>query len=186
MKTITVHDGQSIYDLANQLYGAIEGVFWLMADNNLQLDSFIKSGQVLRVREEKLSVTADYFLSRTINNTDDGRKEGGELLLSLVRVGNATDGKGGFALVSVEGGYLDYAFYWTDETGQLVTRSQNLTGAGPGSYTLVVIDARGQSAELKVDILNRITKSYLVFRPSSGQRSGYIVTRELDKIEIRE
>lgn len=51
MKEYTVRNGQNIYDVALQLYGSIEGVFDILVNNNLSLNSELKPGDVIRYDE---------------------------------------------------------------------------------------------------------------------------------------
>lgn len=53
MKIITVQPRQTIFDIALQYYGDIEGVDFLLLDNpNLSLNSSLEFGQFLKIRNE--------------------------------------------------------------------------------------------------------------------------------------
>lgn len=51
MKEYTVRHGQNIYDVALQLYGSIEGVFDILVNNDLSLNSELKPGDIIRYDE---------------------------------------------------------------------------------------------------------------------------------------
>lgn len=51
MKQITTYTGQSLIDIAIQVYGDITGVEWLMEDNNIELTEEIVPGTKLITRE---------------------------------------------------------------------------------------------------------------------------------------
>lgn len=62
MKQITVETGQTIFDLAIQYYGAVEGVEFLIQDNPIYLDGYLITGQKLNIRNEvKNKVIAKEF-----------------------------------------------------------------------------------------------------------------------------
>lgn len=68
MNEVTVRSGQTIWDIALQVYGAPEGALWLMEDNELNgWDVSVK--QVLRVR--------DAVLDRDIVNHYLNKEKGG-------------------------------------------------------------------------------------------------------------
>lgn len=52
MKAIKVLYGQSVEDIAIQEYGALEGLRYLLPDNNLSLTELLYAGQELRIRTE--------------------------------------------------------------------------------------------------------------------------------------
>lgn len=72
MRNVIVTYGQTIFDIAIQEYGTYEGVFLLMEDNNLGLDSEITAGEMLLVRElvpeldEKNLQTSSYLKANSI------------------------------------------------------------------------------------------------------------------------
>jgi hypothetical protein len=51
MSNVIVKLGQTLYDIALQCYGCPEGVFFLMEDNLLGVDSEITDGQKLTIRD---------------------------------------------------------------------------------------------------------------------------------------
>ncbi len=57
MKVITVYDEQTIYDIAIQEYGHVDGVDLLLQDNpELQgYDSIINAGQLLKIIQEPIN-----------------------------------------------------------------------------------------------------------------------------------
>ncbi|MBI1228222.1 MAG: LysM peptidoglycan-binding domain-containing protein [Bacteroidetes bacterium] len=57
MKTIKVKSGQSTEDIALQEYGAIEGVIYLLMDNNLSPSDSLYPGQELQIRDEVPELT---------------------------------------------------------------------------------------------------------------------------------
>lgn len=67
MKTITVQPRQTIFDIAIQYYGDVEGVDFLLLDNpDLSLNNDLVYGQKLTIRDEvKNSVIAGEFLNYT-------------------------------------------------------------------------------------------------------------------------
>lgn len=48
---IMVRQGQSIFDIANQYYGSIEGMQWLIEDNDISLDQELQFGDKLKIRK---------------------------------------------------------------------------------------------------------------------------------------
>lgn len=67
MRTITVQPRQTIFDIAIQYYGDVEGVDFLLLDNpDLSLNNDLVYGQKLTIRDEvKNSVIAGEFLNYT-------------------------------------------------------------------------------------------------------------------------
>ncbi len=186
MQHITIQSGQSIWDIAAQVYGSVEGIYWLVEDNGLTLDSFIQSGQQLSVRADNITpqaaILAGYFTSQaiSINNSDEVAFVGQVLTVQLLQLGNARDGLGGFAVVEVTGGSLPYRFAWQREgDSNFVYTAQNLSNAVPGMYALTVTDSIGAQVFLQVDILNRTTKKYLATRLGS-----LILTTHQQKIVV--
>lgn len=52
MKVVEIKYGQSLFDIAIQEYGSVEGVFWLVEDNNLSgIVDNVYEGDTLNVRE---------------------------------------------------------------------------------------------------------------------------------------
>ena len=70
MSTYTVRYGQSLIDIAIQVYGTVEAMFDLCLDNDLEFDSNVSTGQLLVIRDT-LPDTADadmvsYFTAKGI------------------------------------------------------------------------------------------------------------------------
>lgn len=64
---IAMQAGQTLYDIALQVYGHIEGVAWLLEDNNLGWDSPVSIGMQLRLRDAKLDKNlTNYYASNSI------------------------------------------------------------------------------------------------------------------------
>ena len=63
MKTITVQDRQTIWDIAMQEYGSVEGVFELIDDNpGLTIDSNLTGGQLLKIKSAPVDIaTLNYM-----------------------------------------------------------------------------------------------------------------------------
>ncbi len=54
MKTITVLANQTLFDIALQVYGNIDGVFDLCRDNSIQFFEPVKAGQTLVINEKNI------------------------------------------------------------------------------------------------------------------------------------
>ncbi len=54
MKTITVLANQTLFDIALQVYGDIDGVFDLCRDNDIQFFEPVEAGQAIVIREENI------------------------------------------------------------------------------------------------------------------------------------
>lgn len=73
MKTVAIQDGQTIYDLALQEYGCIEGVMLLMEDNSdlvPDLNADPVAGSLFQIREDDpiIDVVArDYYADNDIH-----------------------------------------------------------------------------------------------------------------------
>ncbi len=63
MQAIIVKEGQNIFDIALQYYGAAEGVVKLLEDNqSLSLESVLVSGMVLMINQEPdKQAIVDYY-----------------------------------------------------------------------------------------------------------------------------
>lgn len=82
MATYTVKYGQSIFDVAMQKYGSLEGVELLFRDNpSLCFDSDLQVGQLLNVEE------GDVLESEVVNYLDAG----GHIVSNSDGVGEFTD-----------------------------------------------------------------------------------------------
>lgn len=61
-KIITVLNGQTIWNIALQEYGSgVAGVFKIIQDNGLTINSELESGQRLRIRQDPVNVTVVNF-----------------------------------------------------------------------------------------------------------------------------
>lgn len=156
---VTVREGQSIWDIALQHYGNASGVFSLLEDNGLTLDSTLTAGQTLTIRGGVTDTAAGYFRARgrVVNNTNFDNIVGLPLSVRLVELRNALYGNDGFARVEVSGGTLPYSFNWSNgQTGQ------NLVAVGPGDYSLTVTDANGAFRVLSISIVSADPNGYLI------------------------
>lgn len=67
--TYIVIDGQTIYDIAIQFYGSIDGVFLLLQDNPTLngLDTILTAGQKLKIKSDAIDADAvEYFKKNNI------------------------------------------------------------------------------------------------------------------------
>jgi hypothetical protein len=142
MEEIKVKDGQTLFDLALQLYGDISGYWWLLEDNHLNIESEIIPGQFLKVREAFIKDKALFFRNseKEINNSDGFRfADNNSLSLTVQQVKNELYGNDGYIVIEVSGGKTPYGFLWS--TGAI---TKNLLNASAGVYTVTVEDAKGQ------------------------------------------
>lgn len=51
--TITVKQNQSLFDIAIQYYGSIEGLQWIIEDNDISLDADLEFGDELKIRKDQ-------------------------------------------------------------------------------------------------------------------------------------
>lgn len=64
MRKHTVRAGQSVSDVALLAYGAVEGAFWLLADNpELAMADHLREGQTLLLRAERLNPRYAQYLA---------------------------------------------------------------------------------------------------------------------------
>jgi len=84
-KTITVLDGQTIWDIAIQHYGSIEGVFQIIKDNEgVDLKKGVNVGQLIKILAEPINKPiVDYYsdnnlkpVSRGNDLTENGFSDG--------------------------------------------------------------------------------------------------------------
>lgn len=67
-----------------------------------------------------------------------------DLTTALVNIVNATNGEtNGSIEVTVSGGVLPYTFLWKNSAGMAVGSTEDISGLGAGTYTLVATDANG-------------------------------------------
>lgn len=75
MRIIIIHSGQSIWDIAMQYYGGVEGVEWIVKDNQDKIDNvcdYIKPGTLLKIRDEVIDQSVvDYFVKQNKNISSD-------------------------------------------------------------------------------------------------------------------
>lgn len=180
MTQITVREGQSLYDIALQWYGDIEGYFWLLEDNRLTVESEIRAGQTLQIREDFISDNAVFFrdTNREINNTDTTPP--GEVLpleVHLIEVRNETEGSDGLIRVEVTGGVIPYGYLWS--TG---ARTKNLSNVSAGTYTLTVEDKTGTTKTITVGIGSNNMADWLI----DSKFGDFIMTSGGDRIRMRQ
>mgnify|MGYP003646616632 CR=1 FL=1 len=75
MAIYKVKYGQSIYDIATEKYGSVEGVANILQDNpSIELDTYLELGREIIISESPTSITNQnirrYFSNKTITNTD--------------------------------------------------------------------------------------------------------------------
>jgi hypothetical protein len=65
---ITVRQGQSLFDIANQYYGSIEGMQWLIEDNDINLDQELQFGDKIKIRKGQYinKRVVDQLMNQTI------------------------------------------------------------------------------------------------------------------------
>jgi|GEM_PF-1825013 len=174
---ITVKDGQSLYDIALQYYGDISGFWWLLEDNSLTVESEIKSGDVLEIRNAFLDSDAVYFRqnNREINNSDTVDAGDVSLAVQITAIQNEELGGDGSVRVSVTGGKAPYAYLWSNGA-----TTKNLSNVSAGSYTLVVEDGRGSQVTISVYISVVDTSDYL-----TDHDRHFIFARSGNKIQLK-
>lgn len=66
---VTVLSGQSLVDIAIQVYGSAEGVFLLAEENNLEVTAELKPGQILEYKTENVmnKSIAKYYSAKKIH-----------------------------------------------------------------------------------------------------------------------
>jgi hypothetical protein len=152
MSKIKVYEGQSIYDIAVQEYGSVEGLFYLLADNNLTLDSNLKSGAELVVRDSIIKAAALVIKknNQVVNNMAYLHQEDTDTItIIILQINPEDEGKDGSILIDVEGGSSPYKFLWTNNEGATVSTSQNLTAAAAGTYNVTVTDSKGRTETIQ-------------------------------------
>jgi len=67
MKTVIVEDRQTIWDIAVQEYGGVDGVFQLIEDNpGLTIGSDLQGGQLLKIKSAPVNATVLAYMQ--LNN----------------------------------------------------------------------------------------------------------------------
>jgi len=157
MRQYIVQYGQSIFDVAINLYGDLTKVWDIIDDNSLidGLDADLEGGQILSIRDGSqltANTITEYFnLYPTIVNNSDYEDTGivGVLKVILKQIGNEVNGGDGFILIDVTGGKATYQFLWKNQdTNVEVASSQNLVAANSGTYMVTVVDADGNEVTL--------------------------------------
>jgi hypothetical protein len=152
-----VSDGQSIFDLAINLYGDLSQVWNLIDDNNFTagLDTDLVGGQVVSIRDgiQLTANTITEYFNRypCIVNNSDYEDTGiiGALKLFLIEIGNEINGGDGFIIIDIQGGLAPFSFSWKNQdTNTIVSNSQNLTASNGGTYSVTVVDDNGNEATL--------------------------------------
>lgn len=172
MKEHIVQYGQSIFDIAVNIYGDISGVWDIIDDNSLTegLDSDLEGGQVLMIREGETftaNTITEYFnrYPAFINNSD--YEDFGVIVafsLILREIGNENNGNDGYVIIDIVGGKADYSFQWVNvDTGAIVSTSQNLVAAPAGTYSVTSVDADSNEATLTNLVISVVDNTvYLV------------------------
>lgn len=76
---ITVQDGQSIYDIALQEYGSVEGVFHICEDNEgVNLEDELQTGQQLLIAHEPIDAQVVEYYRRKGLKPSNGTTEPAE------------------------------------------------------------------------------------------------------------
>ena len=71
---IRVHDGQNIFNIALKYYGSVEGIFDILENNNISMDTLLQSGMELEVNPLKMTnarVVEEYNKIDYVPNTGD-------------------------------------------------------------------------------------------------------------------
>lgn len=78
MRTIIVKLNQSLFDIALQEYGDVQGVFFLVDDNGLNsIDANVYEGDELQVRDEVIDKeTKEYLEDHELATVDNVRGKG--------------------------------------------------------------------------------------------------------------
>jgi hypothetical protein len=157
MRNHVVQYGQSIYDVAINLYGDLSKV-WDIIDDNLfsdGLDTDLDGGQIVLIREGQQLTTntiTEYFnrYPAVINNSDyEDTGVIAALKIILKQIGNEVNGGDGFILIDIQGGKAPYQFVWKNQDlDTVVATSQNLVAANGGTYSVTIVDADGNEATL--------------------------------------
>lgn len=72
---MTTKDGQNLFDIAIQSFGTLEQLFTLITDNNLSLNTKLKSGQELVINKEGIgddNIKNFITLQNIVMNNDQG------------------------------------------------------------------------------------------------------------------
>jgi len=167
------------------LYGSGSGAYWLIEDNNGNISVQPEAGQILEIRDARITSDALYFLGRkAVNNTRFLKKNEKEALaVRLKEVKPEVYGGDGYAVVEVTGGKPDYSYLWESFTGSGWTFkgvTQNLINASANEYRLTVQDTKGVTVQIQVSIATSQDGDFLA---TSG--GDFITTTGGDKIRVR-
>lgn len=153
-KEYTVQFGQSVFDLAINLYGDLSRVWDIIDDNNFGagLDTDLEGGQVILIREQFINNNITEYFKRFpvfVNNSDyEDTGISTALLVTLKQIVNEDKGGDGYILISVSGGKAPFSFAWRNEANQIISTQQNLVAANSGTYSVTVSDAEGVEVTL--------------------------------------
>lgn len=157
MREYVVQYGQSIFDVAINLYGDLTKVWDIIDDNSLAdgLDADLEGGQILSIRDGSqltANTIAEYFnrYPAIVNNSDyEDTGILASLTVILKQIGNEVNGGDGYILIDVIGGKASYQFIWKNQdTDVVIASSQNLVAANSGTYMVTVVDADGNDVIL--------------------------------------
>jgi hypothetical protein len=172
MRNYVVQYGQSVFDLAMNVYGDISKVWDIVDDNNFAdgLDTDLEGGQVVLLRDG-IQLTAntitEYFnrYPAIINNSDyEDTGILGVLRIILKQIGNEDKGGDGFIIIDVQGGKAPFQFVWKNQdTDTIISTSQNLVAASAGTYSVTVVDSDGNEKSLTNLVISVVDNTvYLV------------------------
>lgn len=157
MRNYVVQYGQSILDLAVNVYGDVSRVWDIVDDNSFEdgLNTDLEGGQVVLLRDGSqltANTVTEYFnrYPAIINNSDyEDTGILAALRVILKQIGNENLGGDGFVIIDVQGGKAPYQFTWKNhETDTIVSTSQNLVAASSGTYSVTVLDEDGNERTL--------------------------------------
>lgn len=155
-----VQSGQSLLDIATQMYGNIAAVTVLLEDNpTYSINDTVRSGTVLKLRKELVRLRVDQNI---INNSNNFSAITGELRVLLIELGNETIDHMGWINIDVLGGSQPYTFEWHNSANELVATTQNLAAIPSDTYTVTVFDNDGTMVSLTVTVSATIVYNFLV------------------------
>lgn len=154
-----VQDGQTHYDICVQLYGDIQKLPILFADNELTYNDTLVAGTVLKIRPELVVLDIDQTV---INNNDNIDRLSGILRIDLLAVGPETNYNTGYILIDVLGGVAPYTFEWYNSLNELIRTTQNLINIPSDTYTVYVTDADSTVVSLTIFVTSIYIEFYLI------------------------
>lgn len=172
MRNYVVQYGQSVFDLAVNLYGDVSKV-WDIIDDNLfaeGIDTDLEGGQIVLLRDgtQLTANTITEYFNRypAIINNSDYEDTGilAALRIILKQIGNEDKGGDGFIIIDIQGGKAPYQFTWKNQDNDMVvSTSQNLVAASSGTYSVAVLDADGNEKTLTNLVISVVDNTvYLV------------------------